>query len=108
MFAKGRRKKIGSGPPIDPHPTGSLSVEEGRAAHTEPFPCAGSPARCLTSVLFHLHDSPVRWLLMSRFTDEETEAQGSWPAKIRESREGQEAVLSGAFVTHCVLYIFLL
>lgn len=101
---------MGSGPSIDPHPTGSLSVEEGRAAHTEPFPCAGSPARFLTSTVlqFPLHDSPVRWLLMPRFTDEETEAQGLWPAKIRESREGQEAVLFGAFVTHCVLYIFLL
>lgn len=52
---------MGSGPPTDPHPTGSLSVEEGKAAHTEPFPCAGSPTRCLTStILFHLHDSPVR------------------------------------------------
>lgn len=45
---------------------------------------------------------------MSCFTDEEIEAQGLWSAKIRESREGQEAVLLGAFVTHCVLYIFLL
>lgn len=33
---------MGSGPSIDPHPTGSLSVEEGRAAHTEPFPVLGA------------------------------------------------------------------
>lgn len=67
---------MGSGPPTDPHPASSLSVEEGRAAHTMPFLCAGSPARCfISTILLHRHDSPVRWLLISHFTDKESDSE---------------------------------
>ena len=96
---------MGSGWPADPHP---ISRCLGRKAGqpTLPFPCTGSPARCLTSAtLCHLHDGPVRWLLVAHFTDEDTEAQSLWLPSIRESRDSRETVLLGAFVTQCVLYI---
>lgn len=47
----------------------------------------------------------MRWLLISHFADE-TEAQRLWLPKIRESRDGHEAALLGAFATLC-FYLFI-